>query len=500
MPSQRIRAGAVRLTAAVVLAAQLPVAVAQTSRADLADLVRRQAAQIEKLEQRVDALERRDRQADAGAAVQPDSGETAAAPQADTDPRSVADLQDEVDELKERTVQVDWSSGSPKFTSADDEFTFQPLGRIQYDFGTTSGSSYDGAGVGDRNISGTEFRRLRLGVQGQLTDPILYKLELDFANSDIGVRDAYIATQKDFALGQGVVYLGNKFADRSLDGRTSSKYIWFLDRNAVADAISPESGYYNMGTSAEFYGDDDWHLSLGVSKGSLGGSDNDSDNLTVLSRGHFNPLVTDNSMLHVGAWGFYEDFSRGKQPELTDNLRFASHFNDNVRVYGDTVEQPETSTGYGFELAGLTGPVAASAEYGRREIDSRVAADTDYDAYSAQIGYSLTGEAFGYSTKNGVWSAPDIADPVTDGGWGAWQVMARYDALDYENSGNYAGGTGHGTTLGLSWYLNNYTRFMLNWINWDTHNRVPIVGDPGDREFIGSDDGNTVSARAQVIF
>jgi len=505
-----------RVMTAVVASAAVYVpttAIAQTSNDELADLVRRQAAQIERLESRIQALETDGAAASGNAGMAPQSSGSAAdssrsvvdsrqqpqsgpgATGAQTATGSMASMQKQIDTLKQNSVQVDWKSGSPKFSSRDGEFTFQPLGRLQYDYSTTDGSRF-----ADREIDGSEFRRLRIGFQGQLMEPILYKVEFDFAEENVGVRDAYIATKKDFALGQGVVYVGNKFADRSLDGATSSKYIWFLERNPVANAIIPESGYYNLGVTSAFYGKNNWHLSAGVSKGQLGDDNNESDNTTLISRAHFNPIATDNAMMHVGAWGFYEDFARDNIDSLTDSERFASHFNDNVRVYSDTIDEPETSTGYGVELAGLAGPVAAGAEYGRRTIDTRAGDDTDYDAYSAQIGYSLTGEQFGYSTKNGTWSAPDIANPVTDGGWGAWQVMARYDALDYDNNATFAGGTGHGTTLGVSWYLNNYTRFMLNWINWNTNNRVPIAGDPTDREFTGSDDGNTISARAQVIF
>ncbi|MES1926066.1 porin [Salinisphaera sp. T31B1] len=470
----------------------------QPSNAELADLVRQQAAQIQRLEQRIQALESDKRpaaQASAAAAPdQPSRPATRAGKSAPSEP-SVAALRKDVDQLKNNSVQVNWKSGSPEFSSRDGEFTFAPLGRIQYDYSTTSGSRFP-----QREIDGSEFRRLRLGVQGQLMEPILYKLEFDFAGSDVAIRDAYIAGKRDFELGQGVVYLGNKFNDRSLSGATSSKYIWFLERNTVADAVIPETGSYYLGGTTAFYGEQNYHLSLAVAKGSLDGGNTDSDNLTVLSRGHFNPWLSDRGMLHIGAWGFYEDFSRGRIDSLTDNYRVASHFNDNTRIYADTVTLPETSTGYGFELAGLAGRFAAAAEYGRRDIDSRVDDDTHYDAYSGQVGFSLTGEPFGYSAKSGVWNAPKVDRPVGHGGWGAWQVMARYDALDYDNSGAYAGGTGYATTLGMSWWLNDYTRFMLNYIDWNTNNRIPIAGAADGRDFTGADDGQTISARAQVIF
>lgn len=470
-------------------------AVAQTGDQDLRDVVRQQAQQIQRLKERLDAVE--DQHNDDQ--VMP-AQRNADADRGTIESDTISEMREDIGQLKKSRVNVDWSGGAPKISSSDGEHTFEPIGRIQYDFSTTNGSRFDGGDTADRNISGGEFRRVRLGVQGRLMKPIDYRLEIDFAGSDVAIRDAFISAKHDFSLGQGVAYVGNKYNDRSLSGATSSKWIWFLERNKVSQSIKPESGSFNLGLTGAFYGNGPWHLSAAVSKGNVSGDHNDSDNLTLETRGHFNPVVTDNATLHAGAWGFYEDLNRGKTPSLTDNVRVASHFNDRTRVYADTVNQPESSTGYGLELAGLTGRLAAGLEYGRRDIDSRTGQDTHYDAYSGQIGYSLSGEAFGYSTKKGAWTRPDIDSPVTHGGWGVWQLMARYDALDYENSGDYAGGTGYGTTVGLNWYLNDYMRVMLNWINWNTRNRVPRVGDVTGRPLVGSDDGNTVAARAQVVF
>lgn len=465
---------------------------AQSPNPDLAELVRQQARKIDQLEQRVDALSAsRASPADSRAN---DEAKAVYKTQGNTPPdANVTSLRREVEQLKTaqaNSLQVDWSSGAPKFSSPEGDFSFEPFGRIQYDYSTTGGSSYEA-----RDINGTEFRRLRLGVKGQLMDPIFYILQLDFTDSDVSVLSAYIGT--DFELGENSIdlALGNKFNDRSLSGSTSSKWIWFLERNVVANNVIPENGYFLSGASAAVYGDGPWHASLQVAKGSLSDDNTESDNTTVLSRAHYNPLLTDNAMVHLGAWGFYEDFERAQQPTISQRARVTAHFNDNVRVESDTIDRPKTSTGYGFELAGSVGPFATAAEYGRRDIDTRpdsATGDTDYDAYAVQAGYFLTGEKHGYSGKSGVWTRPDIANPVTQGGWGAWEVLARYEALDYDNRPLLRGGTGHDTTVGLNWWVNAYTRFMFNWTHWDTNNRVG--------EFTGADDGDTFAARAQVVF
>ncbi|HET7314406.1 OprO/OprP family phosphate-selective porin [Salinisphaera sp.] len=505
------------MTAVVAAAAvHVPAAMAQAapSNAELANLVRRQAAQIKRLSARIDQLEQHNKTrnqaaasgmssntADGGAPrrTRPSvaSGPASAkAAYASGGGQNNAKLEQRVSQLEKDHVKVDWSDGAPEFASPDGDYTFGIGGRIQYDFSSTFGSRYDGkvdyADANSRNITGSEFRRLRLDAHGRLAGWVLYKLEVDFADNSVGLRDAYLAASKNFELGKGVVYLGSKFADRGLDARTSSKWTWFTERNTVANGIQPDSGSYLTGITGEFYGDDNWHASLGINKGSNTGDNTDSNNFTVLSRAHWNPIAKDDVILHVGANGFYENFEGDNTTDYRPNVTIGGHYNDNLRIRSAAID-PSTSTAYGLELAGLAGPFAAGAEWGHRTLFGRGAGDNlSYEAYSAQLGYALTGEQFGYSTKQGVWTRPKIAHPVTEGGIGDWELVARYEAIDFENSRVFQGGTGHGTSVGLNWYLNKFTRVLLDYTHWRTHNR--------HAPYALADDGNSINARAQVVF
>ena len=497
---------AVATTAVVAgISVYVPSVLAQSppSNAELMRLVHQQAAQIKRLNQRLDAMQ---------TGQPPESGQPAAFAPAtgnrnrQADNKKTASMQKEIDQLKNNGVKVDWSSGAPDFSSPDGQFSFGLHGRIQYDFSSTYGSRFKGNNdLNSRNITGTEFRRIRLDAEGQLGSvggmPILYKSEIDFAGDSTGIRDMYLSTKKKFQLGQGVVYLGSKFADTGLDGRTSSKWIWFTERNTVANGIGAAPGAYNVGAEGEFYGNNDWHYSLAVTKGSTSDSNDSSDNLLVRSRAHWDPINTGSTILHVGVNGYYQNLNQDRQDVYSDNTSIGGHYNGNLRIESPTVNA-NTSTAYGFELAGLTGPLAAGAEYARRQVNGRNDnPNLDYYAYSGQVGYSITGEQFGYSTKQGTWTHPDVAHPIDQGGWGAWQIMARYEAINFNDDGSYAGGTGHGTTLGLSWYPNAYVRGLLDVTNWQTNNRVPLAGgvDPAS-DYYGADDGYSINARAQVVF
>lgn len=479
------KAWRVSVMTAVIASASVcvPAAMAQStpSNADLAHLVKQQAAQIQRLNARLDQLETPDNQQNQPASSSMNS--TAAA--------SDQVLEQRVSKIENDHVKVDWSGGAPTFYSPDGDYTFAVGGRMQYDFSSTSGSRY-----GDnpsRNITGSEFRRARLGVGGKVAGWLLYKLEADFAGGSAKLNDAYLATKKNFELGEGIVYLGRKLADRGLSGSTSTQWTWFTERNIVANSIQPASGTYATGITAAFYGNNDWHASLALSKGSTSSSNKSSNNLAIFSRAHWNPIATNHLILHVGVNGFYENFNDARTSDAYSNkVSIGGHYNGNLRIRSGAIN-PSDDVAYGLELAGLAGPFAVGVEYGHRTLAGRHGADDrSYDAYSGQIGYTLTGGEFGYSTKKGAWTRPKIPYPVLQGGLGVWELVARYNAIDFENSASYSGGTGHGTTLGLNWYLNKYARLLFDYTHWRTNNRTGAFALP--------DDGNSINTRVQIVW
>ncbi len=54
--------------------------------------------------------------------------------------------------------------------------------------------------------------------------------------------------------------------------------------------------------------------------------------------------------------------------------------------------------------------------------------------------------------------AVKVNDPVTSGGWGAFELAGRVDHYDYSDAPR--GGLGKSYTLGLNWYLNDWSRLM----------------------------------------
>jgi phosphate-selective porin OprO/OprP len=88
-------------------------------------------------------------------------------------------------------------------------------------------------------------------------------------------------------------------------------------------------------------------------------------------------------------------------------------------------------------------------------------------------GWVLTGEPIPYDFERAAWGRPRVEQPFSfaDGGIGAWEIAARYSTVDLNSnvipgvSQNVAGGVYGGqqqiAALALSWYPNDWLRFML---------------------------------------
>ena len=79
------------------------------------------------------------------------------------------------------------------------------------------------------------------------------------------------------------------------------------------------------------------------------------------------------------------------------------------------------------------------------------------------MSWVLTGESRPYDPHSGTFGRLRPRRAAGQGGSGAWELAARLSSLDLDDE--IRGGSEDNVTLGLNWYVNNHTRFMLNVIN-----------------------------------
>lgn len=464
-----------------VLAIGLPgTTLAQSQDGALRQLIERQAAQIEALQQRLTALE----SAQGGAA------ETEA-------------LYEEIEALQLQLSQLSlapaagqgagngttsWRRGGPEFRSADGFYRLHLRGRVAFDYYGTNGSDFDA-----RNINGTELRAVRLGAQGQI-GAMRYKVDADFADQEVSVKDAWVGySWRSFGLPMEV-FFGNRLKDRSIDGGSTLSRNPFMERNAVASVGAAVNGYYGLGVNYKVYGRN-WHIGTSIAGDQIDNAGSDSDSITYSVRGHINPIKTGTGFLHLGSWYFYEELA-GDVTSVNNAPRIGGNFNDNLRVSGSAISNPKRNEAYGLELGGVYRSLWAIAEMTERRLVAGIGPGglnrrVDRDAWSVAAGWLITGERPAFTSRSGIWGGTRVLRPVTEGGIGAFELVARADRYDFRDI-NTNGGDGRRLTLGVNWYLNSHARLMLNYIDWSTHNRVG--------GYQGPDSGRTVGVRTQVVF
>ena len=86
-----------------------------------------------------------------------------------------------------------------------------------------------------------------------------------------------------------------------------------------------------------------------------------------------------------------------------------------------------------------------------------------FTGWSIGGGYVFGGHR-NYST--GKFKRVTVDNPVTDGGWGALSINARYDTLDLTDEG-IEGGELDTFAVGANWWLHKQARLQFNYFNSD---------------------------------
>ena len=147
----------------------------------------------------------------------------------------------------------------------------------------------------------------------------------------------------------------------------------------------------------------------------------------------------------------------------------------------------------GLELAGLSGPLNASAEAAFLKVDSIVPGvpAPKFSGGFVELGYFLTGETRPYVARN--WEHVAPMKPIGSGGFGAVEVLAKIDYLDLQDPHAFvAGGRQTAYLLGLNWHPMDCVKLMANLA------AIHVVDGPYFRKPSGHDTVDVVGLRGQV--
>lgn len=355
------------------------------------------------------------------------------------------------------------------------------------------------ATVGDLE-NGAVFRRARVGWCGEylLTE---YRIEFDFALSGRPhMLDVWLGWNDVPYLGR--VKVGHYFEPFSLERYSPNRFMTFMERSLIDQAFAPAR---NLGVMAgDNYAQQNatWALGLFRANSDVFGDDfGDAGEAAFTGRVTWLPWYDEPAegryLLHLGAAYSFRDADEQTarffaQPEIRSHNHIPP-----TPFFVDTQAIPAHSHQlFGLEAAYVSGPFYLQWEYMCVPVARRGGDDPAFQGTYLYASYFLTGEHRPYRRDAGVF---DRVMPFEEfflvrtqrdvaAGWGAWELAARVSYIDLDSAG-ILGGELTELTAGLNWYMNPYTRIMINY----AHARL-------DRQPVGDSSANLFGMRASFDF
>ncbi|TDH59274.1 porin [Dankookia rubra] len=379
-------------------------------------------------------------------------------------------------------VRLGFPSGRPTVTSGDGRFQAFLGGQFQYDVGgAVQGNLNPGASRLDS--FGQNLRRGRLFF-GFRYDDLQLNVTPDFGGSPDGSVGLYEANLNWTPVKPLTLTLGYFKPWITLQDSMSSNDFLFLERPSIVEIARSIAAGDGRSVVGGRWTQDRWFASAYLTGDSYGGNNTTqatSGQTGGVARIAGRPWTDADADLHLGLSGSYAfDIRRtgsGQSLQLRDRPELRI---DQTRLIDTGALPAEKAYTYGPEFGLRWRNFLLQGEYIRIGVDqARSGAaprpDLEFDGGYVEASWVITGEPRKYTTSGAAFARPVPAEPFTldGGGWGAWEAMARWSVADLNDhvtrgraqaaTGGVYGGRQEVIGTGLSWYPNNYLRFMLNW-------------------------------------
>lgn len=459
---------------------------AQAANRDLNSIIQQQQQQIEQLQERLNKLETQTQQA------------TQQAQQADTAAQQATQQAEQVSKATAAAPTVDWSRGvSPTITSPDGKNSIHINGRVYGDYDFIRAD--DNPAGNHFNTSASQLRSARIGIDGKFAQDFQYRFNVEFAGGT-EVKDAYIDYNAPFTT-PFFFRVGQYKTPNSLEQVADDFNNTFMEQAAFIGGTQ-NNGFgldrsIGAGTAAES-DKDNYTVAFGAF------SQNARNTTAAKSGGYqlaaratkaFKFNNTDDELVHVGGSVRWRDLNN-----QTDNdaviYRARPFFNNTNRsINTGTLNNVNGDLFLGPELALVYGPFSFQSEAGWNYVDGAKGRDDATGLWGGymDVSYYLTGESRRYS--RGAFRSTKVLQPVTNGGWGAWQLATRVDYLDLNNtSADIRGGQQWSAIVGLNWLPVDFVKLSLDYAHTHVFNGNGITTQGDDNSIDG------VAARAAINF
>ena len=484
--------------------------------------------------------------------------------------RSSSDQYTDIQNQQAQTVKLTITNGRPTIASADGDFSAAFRALVQFDWGYyMQGAAAKAlpAAYGPDLSSGANFRRVYLGLQGKLFGDWSYNLNFDFGGSGGTETPGHVQSvylQYD-GLAPWALRVGAYPPPANIEDSTGSGETIFLERNSPSNLQRGLAGGDGRDAISILYTGDRLFAAASYTAGKVQDAGVFDEQQAVLGRVSYLLWSSPQAHFLLGANGTHifklPDAVANGSPNL-GNTPGATALNsitlaDPPELTVDSGGIKLANTGalaasrlsqWGVEAAGNLSSFYAQAGYYGFQVDrapiafktftSAAASATSivqpsnnsFSAWYAQASWLLTGESRTYNPQTGAFAPPKPAEPfhLAKGGWGAWELAARYSdlnlnshALDpasvitnwttagaqtYTFYNTVRGGDQKIVTVGLNWYPNNAVRFALDyqWIDVGRLQAPAAVtitgGTPALAALNGGQKLQTIALRAQFGF
>jgi phosphate-selective porin OprO and OprP len=354
--------------------------------------------------------------------------------------------------------------GAPQFQN--DTLTFKVRGRVYMDVLSIERDPVTGPTTDTQT---SRMRTARLGVEGTFNANWAYKVEASIASS--GGTTQWEDVMLEYKPNDFTSFMIGNFKTVSFENISSSRYNEVVERGPFNDVLG-------IGRVASFQAKmngENWTAAGFVHGDSINSADQAlgvSEQFAYGARGTFAPINGDFTKVHLGAWVRQRDRGQGNSAityQIRPNTNFGSNGTDiNSGAIGDK------DTQIGLEGLLIHKAFSVQGEYANIGVDRTTGQDEDINAYYVSASWFPTGEMRNLDVKKGELGRTKILNPMTAGGMGALELVARYDNVDMTDLtvSDVRAGEYKAWTVGATWYPHPYTRFMLNYTKGENHQRV----------------------------
>jgi phosphate-selective porin OprO/OprP len=375
--------------------------------------------------------------------------------------------------------------------------TFKVTGFFHLDSGFYHQSPLNIETLGDIE-DGTGFRRARLGVTGNVSEDTSYMMEYDFAQFQGRFVDVWMQFANTPA---GNVRIGRFRQPFGMTELTGVRDLPFIERPTLfalapfrQTDVSPSERMTWAIAGYRFLSDN------------FGNVYGDSGGFGMATRVTALPIDWgDEQLLHLGFGYSYNDPARNEVQFASTNEFFVGQ-NPNLGPGGLSVlpvvgVPPFVTTGamptdhvsmLNVEAATNWGGLVVQSEARWAVVDLESGESNTFPGAYIHARYVLTGEKIPDNRATGTFGRvkPTRSARPSCGEWGAWEIAARLSYLDLNGDGLPGPGRSlTDTTLGLNWYVNNFTKFQFNWIHADLRDLT-----------VGHSYAETFAVRGQIDF